>query len=116
MPFLLIEGEHAALQKDVGVRVGYFCKHRARFRSAAVVLVRHRQQVKRVRILIAGLDGLFKETNRLGPVRLGNGDDRDNFLHVGHSYFNANIVARIPPRRGRNNLAQGNALGLQSIL
>ena len=70
--------------KNVGM-IGDFREHGPRLGDAAVVLVRHCQKIERVRVLIAGLDGLLEETNRFGPIGLGDRCDRDYVLHFGHS-------------------------------
>jgi hypothetical protein len=84
LPFFFVERQYAALEIDVGIGIGDFREDGPRLRDAAVVLVRHRQEVEGVRVLIAGFDGLLEEPDRLGPIGLGDGCDRDNVLHVGH--------------------------------
>ena len=45
------------------------------------MLVRHAEEIKSVRILIAGLDRLFEKANRFRPVGFGNGGHGDDFGH-----------------------------------
>ena len=49
------------------------------------MFVRHGQQVKAVRILIAGLERLLEKANRVRPSGIGDGGNGDDFVDVGHS-------------------------------
>src|SRR5262249_1678084 len=52
-----------------------------------LMLIRHREQVDGVRVLIARLHRLLEIADCVGPIRLGDRCDRDHVLRVRHGYF-----------------------------
>ena len=84
-PFFFVEGENASLQEDVGIGLADLSKRLSSFGDAARVLVRHREHIEAVRVLIASLDGLLEKANRFGPIRFRDRSDRDDVMDIGHA-------------------------------
>ncbi len=78
------EGEHAALQKHIGVRAGDFAQHLAGIGRASEVLVTHCQQIGGLGVLVAGLDGMFQEARGFLPISRFQGNDRQGIENFGH--------------------------------